>query len=74
MDMEINRKTESYICVTLEPLHVMPCQDSPHGSPPFEFHLASLDGELRLLNMTLRVEAAHQPCHRYSDYIIFTFG
>lgn len=66
--MEINRQTKSYICVTLDPLHVMPCQDSPHGSPPFELHLESRYGELRLLNMTLRAEAAeHQQCHRHNN-------
>ena len=47
-----------YISVTAEPEHLIPSHESPHGSPPLDFHPLSCDGEFKLLNITLRAETA----------------
>lgn len=44
--------------MTDEPEHLIPSQESPQGSPPFEVQPLSFEGEFKLLYITLRAETA----------------
>lgn len=57
-DIEKFRSKDCYISVTAEPEHFIPSHESPHGSPPLDFHPLSCDGEFKLLYITLRAETA----------------
>lgn len=52
-------KKGKYISVTDDPEHVMPLQESPQGSPPFDFQPSNSEGEFKLLYITLRAETAN---------------
>lgn len=47
-----------YISVTEDPEHLIPSQESPHGSPPLDFQPLSFEGEFKLVYITLRAETA----------------
>lgn len=46
----------NYISVTDEDEHLIPSHESPQGSPPLDFQPESLEGEFKLVYMTLRAE------------------
>lgn len=52
-----------YISVTDEPEHLIPSQESPHGSPPLDFQPVSCEGDFKLLYITLRAETAKYSWH-----------
>lgn len=50
------QKRKFYISITDEPLHLIPSQPSPQGSPPLDFQPFNLEGEFKFVYITLRAE------------------
>lgn len=59
-DTTVDYEQLAHIAVTEDPEQVMPCHDSPHGSPPLTFQPCSCPGEFMLVNRVLRAVTARQ--------------